>query len=97
MYAPLKDSSDLQTMKIITTCMEMSHYEQANNLSIPNKISQVTVSFINICHKGAFFYLFPYLDVDFFQVVCLPNIYIRELNILFLSSIHIIISHTYNR
>lgn len=65
-------------MKTISTCMEMSRYEQANNLSIPNKISQVAVSFLNICHKEAFFYLFPYLDVDFsklfvYQIYTLEN------------------------
>lgn len=63
-------------MKTIPTCMELPHHEQANNLSTPNKISQVAVSFLNICHKGAFFYLFPYLDLDFFQVVHLIYIYI---------------------
>lgn len=76
MYAPLKDSCDLQTMKIITTCMEMSHYEQANNLSIPNKISQVTVSFINICHKGAFFLFVPLFRCRLFPS-CLFTKYIH--------------------
>lgn len=65
-------------MKTISTCMEMSRYEQANNLSILNKISQVAVSFLNICHKEAFFHLFPYLDIDFsklfvYQIYTLEN------------------------
>lgn len=78
-------------------CVNMPHYEQANTLNMPNKTDELAVSFPNICHKGAnFFILFPYLDPDFFQGIYLPSIYNIKLNIfLFKQYAYCNFSYTY--